>query len=58
MLAWHIPNFSMSFLLKVARESKSLDGPVSSLSNKLSSSNLIASYIANVAEITFHHCTL
>ena len=32
VLTWRIPNFSMRFLLKVAGESKSRDGPVSSTS--------------------------
>ena len=40
VLEWHIPNFSISFLLKVAGESKSPDGPENSSSNKLSSSIL------------------
>ena len=40
VLVWHMPNFRMSFLLKVAGEStfESLDVPVRSLSNNSSSS--------------------
>ena len=45
VLEWRIPNFSISFLLKVAGESKSLDDPASFASNKLLSSVLGIIYI-------------